>query len=203
MEEKIKKIQTGTTTLGLVCKDGIILAADNKATMGHLIVQKETKKIYPIIDQIAITIAGTVGDAQALIRLIRAEMHLHKFDQKHISVKATTTLLSNILRSSYKSFIPEMVQLILGGYDFRGPQLYSLDAVGGISEEKKYTFSGSGSVIAVGVLEADYKENISIEDAVELAKKALISAKERDVYSGGIGFDILKITKDKTDWIKI
>ena len=201
--KKLNKKETGTTTMGIICKDGLVLAADNKATAGHLIVNKDVRKIYKILDKIAITIAGTVGDAQSIVRLLKAEMRLYEFNKSKTSVKAASTLLANILRSSYKSYMPEMVQLILGGYDFRGPQLFSLDLAGGISEEKKYTFSGSGSVIAVGVLEGDYKDNMTIEQGVALAKKALTAARERDVFSGGIGFDVLKITKEKNEWIKI
>ncbi|MCK5039538.1 MAG: proteasome subunit beta [Candidatus Aenigmarchaeota archaeon] len=199
----MNKKQTGTTTMGIICKDGLLLAADNKATAGNLIVNKETIKIYKVLDNMAMTIAGTVGDAQAVVRLLKAEMKLYEYNQPKASVKAATTLLANLLRSSYKSYMPEMVQLILGGYDFRGPQLFSIDIAGGVSEENKYTFSGSGSLIAVGVLEGDYKENMSIEEGVALAKKALTAARERDVFSGGAGFDILKITKGKTEWMKI
>ncbi len=201
--KKMNNLETGTTTMGIVCKDGLVLAADNKATAGHLIVTKDTKKIYKIIDKTAMTIAGSVGDAQAMVRLLKAEMKLYKFNENETTVKATATLLANVLRSSYKSFIPEMVQLILGGYDINGPHVYSIDAAGGVSKEKDYAFSGSGSVIAVGVLEGDYKKDMSMDEGVKLAKKALIAAKERDVFSGGIGFDILKITKDKLEWIKV
>lgn len=189
-------MKTGTTTVGIVCKDGVVLAADQKATMGNIVASKEAQKVFRITDRIGMTIAGSVGDAQAMVRLLKAEMKLYEFEQGEVTVKAAATLLGNLLRSSYKSFVPELVQLVIGGYDREGPHIYSLDAAGGISEEKEFTFSGSGSVIAVGVLEDQYRKNMSVDEGVDLLVRAIKAARERDVFSGGRSMSVLVITKD-------
>ena len=187
-------MKTGTTTVGIVYKDGVILAADKKATMGNFIVSKEAEKVHHLIDTIGMTIAGSVGDAQAMIRLMKAELELYKYEHEYLSVKAAATLLSNILRSSYKSFLPEFVQLLIGGYD-KKPALYSIDMAGGIDKANDYTFSGSGSIIAVGVLEDKYRKDMNEKEAIELAIRAVKSATERDAASGGIGIDVVVLNK--------
>jgi proteasome beta subunit len=189
-------MKTGTTTVGIVCKDGVVLAADQKATMGNIIASKEAQKVFKITDRIGMTIAGSVGDAQAMVRLLKAEMKLYEFEQGDVTVKSAATLLGNILRASYKSFVPELVQLVIGGYDREGPHIFSLDAAGGISEEKDFTFSGSGSVIAVGVLEDQYRKDISVDEGVDFLVRAIRAARERDVFSGGRSMSVLVITKD-------
>ncbi len=197
-----EKLKTGTTTVALVCKDGIVLAADQKATMGHLVASKNAKKVHEITDRMAMTIAGSVGDAQALIRILKAEMQLYELQEKTTTTKAAATLLSNILRGAYKSYVPEMVQLVLGGYDSRGPHLYSVDAAGGLSEETDYAFSGSGSVIAVGVLEDSYKKDMTATEGVSLLLRAIKAARERDVFSGGTLMDVAVITEKGIEWIE-
>lgn len=190
-----KKLKTGTTTLGIICKDCIVLAADQKATMGHLIASKNAKKVHEITNKMAMTIAGDVGDAQALIRLLRAEMKLYELAEKTLTTKAAATLMGNILRGSYKSWMPEMVQLLLGGADERGVQLYSLTPDGAVMDEDEYSFSGSGSVFAIGVLEDGYRKDMPMEDGINLAVRAINAARERDVFTGGKAIDVITITQ--------
>ena len=131
-EEKPEVRKTGTTTVGLICKDGVVLAAEKKSTMGYLVASKESEKILPIADHIAMTIAGVSGDAQTLARYMKAELKLFEIqNQRKISVKGACILLSNILQGS--KFFPYYVQLILAGFD-DGPKIFSLDAVGGWEE---------------------------------------------------------------------
>lgn len=198
----IETLKTGTTTVAMVCRDGIVLAADQKATMGHLVASKDTQKVFEISPKICMTIAGSAGDGQAMARLLKAELSLYELQEKKVTVKAAATLLANILRGAYKSFIPEYVQLVLGGYDARGAQLYSVDAAGGLSPEDEYAFSGSGSVIALGVLENGYKKDMSTEDGVNLLLRSIKAARERDVYTGGKSMHVAVITKDGINWIK-
>ncbi|ACX72039.1 proteasome endopeptidase complex, beta subunit [Methanocaldococcus vulcanius M7] len=185
----------GTTTVGLICDDAVILATDKRASMGNLIADKEAKKLYKIDDYIAMTIAGSVGDAQAIVRALIAEARLYKMRTgKNISPRACATLLSNILHSS--RMFPFLTQIIIGGYDLTdGPKLFSLDPLGGMNEEKTFTSTGSGSPIAYGVLEAEYDRDMSIEEGLKLALKALKSAMERDTYSGN-GVSVAVITKE-------
>jgi proteasome beta subunit len=193
-EEKPEVRKSGTTTVGLICKDGVVLAAEKKSTMGYLVASKESEKILPIADHIAMTIAGVSGDAQTLARYMKAELKLFEIqNQRKISVKGACTLLSNILQGS--KFFPYYVQLILAGFD-EGPKIFSLDAVGGWEEEKKFFSTGSGSPMALGVLEDSYKENLTVEEGKKIALRAIKAAVERDIASGGKGADVAIITKD-------
>lgn len=173
--------QTGTTTVGLVCKDGVVLASDRRATMGYLIASKDIDKIYKLTDRVAMTIAGGVGDAQTLVRWMTAELKLYELKhEKPATVEASATLLANIL-TQYK-FFPFYVQLIIGGIDER-PRLFSVDMLGGITEEK-VTSTGSGSPIAYGVLEELYEQEKDVEFNLPIAAKAVSAAMKRDAASG-------------------
>ncbi|MEM5882879.1 MAG: archaeal proteasome endopeptidase complex subunit beta [Candidatus Aenigmatarchaeota archaeon] len=188
---------TGTTTVGLICKEGVVLAAEKKSTMGYLVASKESVKILPIEDSIAITIAGASGDAQALVRYMKAECRLFEIqNNRKISVQAAATLLANILYSGRWTFLPYMVQLIIAGYDDSGPSIYTLDAIGSVEEEKRFFSTGSGSPIALGVLEDRYKDGISLNEGIKLAVQAIKAAIERDIASGGKSIDVAVITKD-------
>lgn len=194
-EKQIRK--TGTTTVGMICKDGVVLASEKKSTLGYLVASKESIKILPIEDHLAITIAGASGDAQALVRYMKAECKLFSIqNQRRIPVKSAATLLANILQSGRWSFLPWMVQLIMAGYDDSGPSIYTLDAIGSSEEEKKFFSSGSGSPVALGVLEDRYKEGISTEEGAKLAVAAIKAATERDIASGGKSIDVAIITKE-------
>jgi proteasome beta subunit len=192
-EMQIKK--TGTTTLGLVCKDGIVVAADKKATMGYLIANKESDKLQALDDHIVMTVAGVWGDAQALARYLKAEFKLFSLNNgRRISVKGAASLVSNILQNS--KFYPYYVQLIIAGFDDEGPAIYTLDAIGSSEQEKKFFSTGSGSPMALGVLEDSYSENMSVEEGSKLAYRAIKAAIGRDIASGGNAIDIGVITKD-------
>lgn len=174
--------KTGTTTVGLVCKDGVVLASDRRATMGYLIASKDVDKIFEIGPGIAMTVAGSVGDAQKLVRWMRAEIKLYKLKhEKDITIEAASTLLANIL-SQYK-FYPFWVQLLVGGVDKEGHHVYSVDMLGGVTKED-YTSTGSGSPIAYGVLEELYSTSKSLVDNAKVAVKAVGAAMKRDAASG-------------------
>jgi proteasome beta subunit len=185
----------GTTTVGVLCDGGIVLASESRATMGNFIASSTAKKIYQVDDLVGLTTAGVVGDAQSLVRMIQVEARLYRMQRgEPLTVKAITSLLSNILAA--RRYFPFMVQLIVGGVDRYGPKIFSLDALGGQIEERKIVSTGSGSPIAYGVLEALYKPNISIEDGTILAAKAIKNAMKRDSASGD-KIELVKITKDK------
>ncbi|MFH1521020.1 MAG: archaeal proteasome endopeptidase complex subunit beta [Candidatus Micrarchaeota archaeon] len=191
MDNQKEAIQTGTTTVGLVCKDGVVLASDRRATMGYLIASKDIDKVYQVSDCIAMTIAGGVGDAQTLIRWMTAELKLYELkNERPATVEAAATLLANIL-TQYK-FYPFFVQLLIGGMDER-PRLFSVDMLGGITEEK-LTSTGSGSPIAYGVLEELYREDKDINTNLIVAAKAVSAAMKRDAASGE-RVDLTMVTK--------
>ncbi len=197
-EELSKSVEirkTGTTTMGIVCKDGAVLAAETKSTLGYLIASKESEKILQLEDHIAMTIAGASGDAESLARYMKAELKLFSIEnQRKISIKGAATLLANILQGS--KYYPYYVQLIIAGFDSSGARIFTLDPLGSVEEEKKFFSTGSGSPMALGVLEDAYKEGMSVDEASKLAMRAIKSAIERDIGSGGKAMDIAVITKD-------
>lgn len=194
-----KTLKTGTTTVGIVAKDGIVLAADMQASMGNLAVNNATTKIYKINDNIAITIAGSVGDALVLIRFLQNHANLYELEHKRsLNTKSCATLLSNILNSS--KMIPFYSQLILAGSD---QEIYSMDYLGGFNKEDNFTFTGSGSELALSALDKGFKKNISIKDAIELAKEAITSAKKRDVFTGGDGVKVVIVKKEGIEELPI
>jgi proteasome beta subunit len=184
----------GTTTVALVGTDGVVMAADMRASMGYLIANKEAEKVNLIDDHIAMTIAGSVGDAQTLIRWMKAETRLYKMNNKKgMPIKSASTLLANILQGN--KYYPFMVQLILGGYDYEeGPSIYSLDAVGGVTTEK-FTSTGSGSPVAYGLLESQYKEGLTIKELLPVAVNAIAVAMKRDIATGD-GITLISISKN-------
>lgn len=202
-EEKPEIRKSGTTTIGMICKDGVVLAAEKKSTLGYLVASKESIKIFPLEKHLALTIAGASGDAQALVRYMKAECKLFGIQTKRkISVKGAATLLANILQSGRWTFLPYMVQLIIAGYDDSGPSIFTLDAIGSAEEEKKFFSTGSGSPIALGVLESSYKDGISTEEGVKLAINAIKAAIERDIASGGKSIDVAIITKEGVKFLE-
>lgn len=187
------KIYKGTTTVGLVCKDGVVMATEKRATMGNLIASRTAKKIYQVADRIAMTTAGSVGDAQFLARLIKVEANLYEIRrEKRPSVRAIATLTSNLL-NSYR-FYPYIVQLLIGGIDEEGAKIFSIDPIGGAIEERDIVATGSGSLTAYGVLEDRFSPDITVNEAVELAIRAIFSAMKRDSASGD-GIDVVRITE--------
>ena len=191
--EKTKEYMKGTTTVGLVCNDGVILASDRRATMGSLIAHKFVQKSLMIDKHIGATVAGMVSDAQMLIRWIQAEARLYKMRKgEEMSVDGVATLMSNVLHS--QRYYPMIVQLIVGGVDKKGVKLYSIDPMGRMIEDTVVS-TGSGSPVAYGVLEDAYKENLTIEEGMKIGVRALKAALKRDAMTGN-GIDIVKITKE-------
>ncbi len=196
MEQYLK---TGTTTVSLTGRNFVVIGADRKSTLGYMVDSKVARKIYPIDSHIALTIAGSVGDALAIVRLMKAQLRLYKIERGPITVRGAVTLLSNILHGS--RFYPFFNQFIVAGYDFRGPQIYSVDPLGGVDEKDKFYATGSGSPFAYGVLETEYSENLSQKDAIALVYKALKAAIERDIATGGKG--VLLAVIDEKGYMEI
>ncbi|MHA1519790.1 MAG: proteasome subunit beta [Promethearchaeota archaeon] len=188
------KMKTGTTTVGCIIKNGVILATDNRATMGSYVASKDARKLHQIQPHIYMTIAGGVADAIYLIDLLKAETEIYQLrNSKAIAVTAAVKLLQNILYNK-KGFY--QVGHILGGYsESEGPKLFNVEGYGSLLEEQ-YTSIGSGSPFALGVLETEWKENLTVNDGIHLAVKAVRSAIIRDIASGN-GVDVVVIQKGK------
>ncbi len=187
--------KTGTTTVGIRTKECVILAADQKATMGNFASELDVPKIAKLTDRIGITFAGGMGDAQTVIRFLRSQAKLFEIERENpITTKAMVTFVSNILGGN--RYYPFMVQFIVGGHTNGGPSLYTMDAVGSAGEIEDYTVTGSGSEFAMGVLDTQYQSTMKKEDAVKLAIKSIQAAKKRDIYSGGQSISIMVIDQN-------
>ena len=192
MSEDKEQLKKGTTTVAMVCKDGIVMATEMRATMGTLIAHKRTNKLFKIDDHIGMTVAGLVGDAQTLARYLKAEVNLFRIkNRKPITVNGAATLMANILNG--RSYYPYWVQLIVAGVDETGPHVFSLDAAGG-SIEDDYVTTGSGSPYVYGVMEDHYRKDMSLEEGVELAVRGISMAMKRDSASGD-GINLATIDK--------
>ncbi|HIH34561.1 MAG TPA: proteasome subunit beta [Nanoarchaeota archaeon] len=197
-ELKGQLIKTGTTTIGIVCKDGIILAADKKATADYFVAHSKVDKIIPITKNIAVTTAGLVSDIQLICKLTKAELKLKKIRTKNEpTVKEAANLFSTILYHNIRKFSPFLgvAAFIVGGVDDNGHWLYDTAPDGAALEYKDFVSTGSGSILAYGVLESEYTPDLTLKDGVKLALKAINSSVKRDIASGG-GVDVITITKE-------
>ena len=183
----------GATTVGVVCPEGVILASEKRVSYGYLIVSKGGKKVFKLTDRIGAACAGLVSDMQILVREVEAYSNLYSLDvSRPISVRSAAKLMSTLLFN--RRLAPLITQTIVGGLDEEGATLYALDIMGSVIPDK-YSAVGSGTEIAMGLLEEGYKENLTIEEAKNLVTRAIKSAISRDIMSGD-GIDFLIITKD-------
>jgi proteasome beta subunit len=191
-ETQNQLILKGTTTVGVVCSDGVILSSDTRVTMGTFIAHKRGKKIYKIDDHIAMTISGSVADAQRIVDILIANAQLYKMNfGRPIPVKAASRLIANLLFSS--RYAPLIAQILIGGIDNTGSHVFSLDPLGSLTEEKCVA-TGSGSPVAYGVLEDKYKEGISTNEVLPIVVHAVKAAMKRNTASGD-SFDVATISE--------
>lgn len=198
MKQDMEQLQkTGTTTLAIVVKDGIIVAADKRATAGNFIAVKNTEKVLKISDTLAITIAGLVSDAQLLSKLLKSELKLKDLrTNKASTTREAANLLAAMNYSNIRNFsaVPGIVGFLAAGYDItEGLTAWEIGIDGSINKVDDFVSDGSGSVFAYGVLESQYKKDMSIEEGVKLAVRCLDAAQRRDNATGN-GFDVVKIT---------
>lgn len=183
----------GATTVGVVCKDGVILSSEKRITYGYMVMSKMGRKIFKITDTIGAACAGLVADMQILIRQVGAYSKLFELEHnRKITVRTTAKTISNLLFQ--RRLFPYITQTIIGGIDNEGPNLYVLDPLGSLIPDK-YATVGSGAEIAIGVLEAGYKEGLTLQEGRDLVFSAMKSALARDIASGD-GIEILIISKD-------
>ncbi|MBS7632237.1 archaeal proteasome endopeptidase complex subunit beta [Candidatus Bathyarchaeota archaeon] len=175
-------ILKGTTTIGAACKDGVILASDTRVTMGMYVAHKQGKKVYKIDDHLGMTIAGTVADAQRTVDILIANAQLYKLNMNRpMPISAAARLIANLLFSA--RYVPLLTQVLIGGVDDTGAHVFSLDPFGSLTEEKLVS-TGSGSPVAYGVLEDEFKDGISVKEGLPIIAKAVNAAMKRDAASG-------------------
>ncbi|MBT3405211.1 hypothetical protein HN832_01460 [archaeon] len=205
MDKDIKKhvVKTGTSTLGIVCKDGIVLAADKRATFGgeggvSYIAGKDQEKVQEVTPYIIVTTAGTASDTRKVIKLVRAELRLKELKSRSKpTIKQAANLFASIAYQSIRtpSIIPSITHFLLAGYDEEGFFLYDISADGFLQDISNYASSGSGMIHINPILDSDFKENITLEEGIELAKKCINASIGRDPASGE-GIDIYVVKKD-------
>ena len=202
MDAELKNsiLKTGTTILGIVCKDGVVMASDRQITAGNLVIGKTYQKTVPINDYLLISFTGMVSDAQRVPKLLAAELKLKELRSKsRPTVKQAASLLANMSYSGIRqpSMIPQQAGFLLGGFNEEGSaELYTIEPAGSVVKVEDYDANfGSGMPYVLGLLERQYKKEMTIEEGVELAREALKSSTQRDVGSG-YGIDIFTLTKD-------
>ena len=182
----------GATTIGVVCKDGVVLASERRVSYGYFVMSKSGRKVFRIASTIGAACAGLMADMQVLTKEVGAQLQLYSFERDRLaSVRSAAKVMAALLFE--RRMYPYLAQTIVGGIDDEGPSLFVLDPIGSVIDDK-YASVGSGSEIAVGVLEAEYKEGMTVEQGKELVKKAAKAALARDIGSGN-GLDIMTITK--------
>ncbi len=177
----------GTTTVGVVCKDGVILASDTRVTMGYYVAHKHGKKVYKIDEHLAMTIAGTVADAQRVVDILIANAQLYRINlSRPMPVSSAARIVANMLFSA--RYIPLQTQVLIGGVDESGPHVFSSDPFGSLTEEK-FISTGSGSPVAYGILEDKYKEDKPVKEILPIVVKAVDAAMKRNAGTGD-SFDV-------------
>ena len=205
MDEDLKKHvrKTGTTTVGIVCKDGVVLAADKRGTYGGqggvaYIAGDSEEKVIQVNDEIIVTTAGVASEIQKVIKLTRAELKLKELrDRKKPSIKESAGLFSTLIYQNIRQFstIPGITHFLLGGRDPAGEYLYDIHPDGYQQKIEEFAATGSGMMQCHSVLDSSFKKDLTIEEGVTLAKKCVNAAMKRDPGSGE-GIDIFTITKE-------
>lgn len=193
--QNLEMLKTGTTTIGLVIKDGVILATESQATAGFFVATKEAQKLYKINEHCGMTIAGGVADCQYMVSQAQAISRLMEI--QHNGKEPTTSYIANIIRNiAFNGRSYFYAFMIVGGYDTKEKRgkIFPIDFIGYMAEQEDFASLGSGSTFALGVLEANYKPNMTEKQSIDLVKQALTAAKNRDAGSG-YGMQICVITK--------
>ena len=188
-----EKILHGTTTVGIKVKDGVVLCADMRASAGYFIANNNTMKIQKIDDHAGLTLAGGVADAQNIVDILRYHSNLHRVEkQGPIAIHSLARLCSLIFHQNRG--YPFMADILVGGYDEDGPALFNIDMFGSV-EKKNYVTTGSGSPVAYGTLEEEYRSDLTIEEAKKVALRAVKAAIVRNIGTGD-GINIAVMDKD-------
>jgi len=197
--EKITITKTGTITIGLVCKEGVVLAADRRATADVFIASKSETKVIKLTDNIAVTIAGGISDIQMVLKMTKAELELKRIRTKEDpSVKEAANLFAGIVYQNIRKMSPiiGISHFLIGGVDSSGFSLYDISPDGAVKKSSDYATSGAyGSFMAYGILENEWKPNMSFEEGKRLALKVARTAAKRDA-SVGNGVNIVVIDEN-------
>lgn len=182
----------GATAIGISYKEGIILAAEKRVSYGNFVVNKNTKKIFPVTEHVGAACAGMIADMQVLVRQVSALAKIRKLETKRIVATNSIAKLMSVIMFE-RRFFPLLTQVVVGGTEYK-PQIYTLDPLGSVLPDD-YASVGSGAEMALGVMDAEYRQDLSEENARNLVIKAMKSSIQRDSSSGD-GIDILTINRN-------
>ncbi len=202
MDQELKNsmLKTGTTILGIVCKDGVVMASDRQSSAGTIVMNKKSQKSVKINDYLIVSGTGLVADIKRVEKVLPAELKLKELkSNSRPTVRQSASLLGNIVYSGIRqlSALPLHAGFMIGGFNEDGTtELYSIDPAGGIINVEDYDANfGSGMPYVLGVLERQYKKGMGVEEGVKLAVEAIKSSTQRDTGSGH-GIDVFTITKE-------
>lgn len=182
----------GATVVGITFNNGVVLAAEKRFAYGKYIMSRAGKKVFPITERVGAACAGMISDMQMLIRYIQALAKLKELEiGREPAPRAMAKLMSVLMFEN--RLTPLLTQVIVGGVDEK-PEIYVLDPLGSLIKDE-FASVGTGAETAIGVIEAEFREGMSEEEAKNLAIKAIRMATRRDAGSGD-GVDLLIITKD-------
>ena len=191
--EDNKTLKTGTTTLAIVCKDGLVVAADRRSTAGSMVYGKASKKIQTIEENHVVTTSGSVSDIQLTVKIIKAQVKLDEMRRgKKLMTKEIANLIAGLNYSALRTTYA-IASFLLAGRDERGFHVYDITPDGSIIDVQDYAGDGSGVMFTTGVFEANYRKDMGVDEGVKLAVKAMNAALQRDIYSGN-GIDVITIT---------
>jgi proteasome beta subunit len=193
-------MKSNTSLVGIVCKDGVVVGADRRATAGTIVMSKNSKKIVPITDYVIAAGTGMSSDIDMTQKVLTAELKLKQLKTKsRPTVREAANLLGMMLYRNIRqpSMVPSIVGTLLAGYDEDGKaSLYSIEPAGGVYEIEDYDANfSSGMPYILGLLERQWRPDLTVKEAVELAVEAIKSSTQRDVGSGN-GIDVFSVTKD-------
>lgn len=188
-----EKILHGTTTVGIKVTDGVVLCADMRASAGYFIANNNTMKIQKIDQHAGLTLAGGVADAQNIVDVLRYHANLHRVEkQESIPIRSLARLCSLIFHQNRG--YPFIADILVGGHDSGGSELFNIDMFGSV-EKKSYVTTGSGSPVAYGLLEEEYREDLTVDEAKKVALRAVKAAIVRNIGTGD-GINLAIMDKD-------
>ncbi len=184
----------GATAVGITFDSGVVFASEKRIAYGNFLVSKNTKKTYSLTDKVGTSVAGLVADMQILVLQIKALAKIRKMELKRdVPQNSIAKMMSNMMYE--RRFFPLLTQVIVGGVVGK-PSIFTLDPLGSVLPDD-YAAVGTGAEMALGVLDHQYKANMSEKEATDLAIKSVKAATMRDSFSGD-GIDVLVITKQGT-----
>jgi proteasome beta subunit len=182
----------GATAVGISFDNGVVLASEKRVAYGNFVVNKNTKKTFHITDHVGAACAGMIADMQILVRQVGALAKIRKLEtRRNVAPNSVAKMMSVIMFE--RRFFPLLTQVIVGGID-KKPEIYTLDPLGSVLPDD-YAAVGTGAEMALGVMDSEYRSNITEQTAKELAIKAIKSSIQRDSGSGD-GIDILFVTRN-------